>query len=241
MSMTLSLNWRVLGAALLASSIFAAPAMRAGSGVMPVRPDLPLVFEPNRGQTNSSIQYLSRGGSHALLLRQSEAVLVLRAKDNHTESVRMRFEGAASSRLEPETSLPGHSNYLIGNDRSQWRTNIPHFAKVRYRSIYPGIDLIYYGNEGRLEYDFLVAAGADPSQIRFRLDGAKALTLALNGDLVLKLEQGETRHHKPVVYQEIAGARTVVPGRYILRGNHVSFKLGKYDRAKPLIIDPVLS
>jgi hypothetical protein len=153
----------------------------------------------------------------------------------------MRFEGATTPQIEPETSLPGHSNYLIGNDRTQWRTNIPHFAKVRYRSVYPGIDLVYYGNEGRLEYDFIVDAGADPSQIRFRLDGAKALKLAANGDLVLTLEQGETRHHKPVVYQEIAGARTPVDGRYVLRGNQVSFALGAYDQASPLIIDPVLS
>ena len=239
--MNLSPTWRVVGTALLASSIFAAPAVRAGAGVMPVRQELPLVFEPNHGQTDAHVQYLSRGGSHALLLQQREAVLVLRSKDNRTESVRMRFDGAGDSQIKAETPLSGHSNYLIGNDRSQWQTNIPHFAKVRYQSVYPGIDLIYYGNEGQLEYDFIVAAGADPSRIRFRLDGAKNLRLASNGDLVLALDRGEARHHKPVVYQEIAGVRTPVDGRYVLRGNQVSFALGNYDRTQPLIIDPILN
>ena len=154
----------------------------------------------------------------------------------------MRLEGAdPHALLRGETKLGGHSNYLTGNDRSQWRTNVPHFGKVRYTDVYPGIDLVYYGKEGLLEYDFVVAPGANPGRIRFRMDGAQSMKLSPEGDLVLTLNNGETRHRKPVIYQDGAEGRTQVAGGYTIRGNQVSFKLGEYDRTRPLVIDPVLS
>ena len=143
--------------------------------------------------------------------------------------------------LRGETKLEGHSNYLTGNDRSQWRTNVPHFGKVRYTDVYPGIDLVYYGKEGLLEYDFVVAPGANPGRIRFRMDGARNMKLSPEGDLVLTLNNGETRHRKPIIYQDGAEGRTQIAGGYSIRGNQVSFKLGEYDRTRPLVIDPVLS
>ena len=240
--MTCSVNWRTLAAGLLASMSFAASPPAYGGGISPVRPALPLVFEPNLGQTTPETRYFSRGGSHALFLNAQESVLVLRSKDKSTERIRMHLEGAnRDAAIDAEARLEGHSNYMIGNDRSQWRTDVPHFGKVRYREVYPGIDLVYYGKEGLLEYDFVLAPEADPGRIRFRIEGARSVKLDAAGDLVLTLANGETRHRKPVVYQELAGGRRLVAGRYTLRGNQVGFELASYDKTKPLVIDPVLS
>jgi hypothetical protein len=142
--------------------------------------------------------------------------------------------------------FPGKSNYFLGNDPQQWHTSVRTYARVRYQEAYPGIDLIYYGQRRQLEYDFVVAPGAEPSTIRVRLDGAQKLRVDRNGDLVFEVERAELRLHKPVVYQtaqpESASAKQFVEGRYLLNGEHeVGFEVAAYDRRQPLIIDPALS
>jgi hypothetical protein len=182
--------------------------------------------------------------------------------------VQMKFEGADSQAemvgLDP---LPGIVNYFIGDDPSKWRTNIPTYQKIGYKDLYPGIDLVYYGNQGHLEYDLVVAPGADPTQIMLAFDGAEQIAVDELGDLVLILPRSATetageatlRLHKPVVYQkDERGEKHLLDGNYVLRGaetmaahptvalhvretQYVAFQVSSYDANRPLIIDPVLS
>jgi len=214
---------------------------------------LPLQFEANRGQTHEEVRFLSRGAGYSLYLTAGEAVLVLSQpmadarRDAQalakSVAVRMSLVGAARKPAVSGTDeLPGKANYFIGKDRSKWRTDVPTYAKVRYRAIYPGIDLVYYGNQRQLEYDFIVAPGADPKKIALGFKGADKLEIDAKGDLVLRAAGGEVRQHKPVVYQEIDGIRQEIDGGYVRKGaNRVGFRLAAYDTARPLIIDPVLS
>ena len=136
----------------------------------------------------------------------------------------------------------GVSNYLIGNDPSQWHTDVPNYGKVSYEGVYRGIDLVYHGNQKQLEYDFVVAPGADPRTIRLAFDGIRSASLDRAGNLVLHTSGGDVIEQAPVVYQEINGRHQAVAGRYVLQGNHqVGFQVGRYDHSKPLVIDPVLS
>ncbi len=138
-------------------------------------------------------------------------------------------------------TLPGQRNYFIGNDPSKWRTGVPTFRAVRYEEIYPGISLTYYGNQRQLEYDFVIAPGADPQSIRLTFDAGVRPGISADGDLVLRTSGGEVRQKRPVIYQEIAGQRRAIEGRFVLSGKRqVGFELGSYDRTKPLVIDPTL-
>jgi photosystem II stability/assembly factor-like uncharacterized protein len=149
--------------------------------------------------------------------------------------------GSRTVRVAGVRQLPGKVHYFIGNDATKWQTNVPTYAALEYKQIYPGVDMTFYGSQGRLEYDFIVAPGADPRSIRLRFAGAGAIRLDRNGDLVLKTAVGEVRQQKPVVYQERGGERQEVAGRYSLRGRReVAFTLGPYDRNKQLVIDPVI-
>jgi Big-like domain-containing protein/beta-propeller repeat-containing protein/all-beta uncharacterized protein/S-layer family protein len=220
---------------------------------------LPMSFEPNVGQVDSCVRFLSRGRGYTIFLTSRGAVLALKggsakedfsvrhtkaSKPNVPESVvRMKFLGA---RPEPgiaaEEMLPGKVNYLIGKDRSHWHRNIATYGRVKYSEVYPGISLIYYGNQQELEYDFVVASDADPAAIKMTFDGMKGARVDANGDLILKTAGGELRQHKPIAHQEGTNGRNEVAASYkITRGRTVSFVLGNYDRSKPLIIDPVLS
>ncbi|HEY6292368.1 MAG TPA: choice-of-anchor D domain-containing protein [Terriglobia bacterium] len=163
--------------------------------------------------------------------------------------LRMKLAGANLNAPATGTDeLPGRTNYFIGNDPAKWRTQVPSYAKVKYREVYPGVDLVYYGNQGELEYDFVVAPGANPSRIVLDV-GAAPLHLAANGELAVGVGGGEVRFHKPVVYQPFAtpgsalqSQRLPVEGSYKLTGQHqVSFEVGSYDRRRPLVIDPVLT
>jgi len=137
--------------------------------------------------------------------------------------------------------LAGTSNYFIGNDPTKWRTNVPTYGKVKYEGIYSGIDLVYYGNQRQLEYDFIVAPGADPHRIQFDVRGAKRIRRDAHGELVLKMGEGEIRWHKPVVYQEKNGARQEIAAHYAITDtNRVAFELAKYDASRPLYIDPLI-
>jgi uncharacterized protein (TIGR03437 family) len=144
--------------------------------------------------------------------------------------------------VEGLEELPGKSNYFIGKDPGKWRTNVPTYARVKYHEVYPGVDLLYYGNQQQLEYDLVVAPHTDPGVIRLSFDGADKLELAANGDLVVSAAGVELRHLKPVVFEEVdGGRRKPVECRYVLKGRReVAFALGAYDTNIPLVIDPVL-
>jgi photosystem II stability/assembly factor-like uncharacterized protein len=157
--------------------------------------------------------------------------------------VRMNLVGAnAKSAASGVDRLRGRVNYLLGNDPTQWQQGVPTFARVRYDAVYPGVDVVYYGNEQELEYDFFIAPRSDPSPIELQFDGADRLEIDARGDLILQAGPGQLRQHKPVAYQVIAGVRRDVPAHYQLKDRHtVAFALDRYDRAHPLVIDPILS
>src|SRR5204862_312871 len=178
-----------------------------------------------------------------------EAVLILAPKGkpekpkNVTRTVlRMTFLGAnPNTRVAGQEELPGKANYFIGSDPVKWRTNVPMYGKTRYQEIYPGIDLVLYGNQRQLEYDFVVHAGADPKAIALDVQGADKLEVDAQGDLVLHTGAGVVRQLKPVIYQEVDGARREIAGGYVLKSaRRVGFHVAAYDGAKPLVIDPVL-
>ena len=221
---------------------------------------LPLAFEANHGQADPSVKFLSRGNGYSLFLTDSDAVLALgradcKASANEREIkadkcsamqdiARMKLVGASARQAAiatGEAELPGKVNYFIGNDLSKWHSDLPTFAKVRYSRVYPGIDLVYYGSQGQLEYDFVVAPGTSAAAIRLSFTGEKNLSIAANGDLVLHGEHGSAIFHKPLVYQEKNGRRQPVAGSFrLMAKNTVRFTVGSYNRAEPLIIDPVL-
>ncbi len=220
---------------------------------------LPLSFEANRGQSDRQVKFLSRGNGYALFLTDSAAVLSLnkpysakakphnpgapeRALTSKTDVIRMVLPGAKHSlQVGGIGQLPGTANYFIGNDPSRWHSAVPMFSKVRYSEVYPGVDLVYYGNQRQLEYDFVVAPNADATPVRLRFAGATTLRLDAAGDLHVIAKNGEVAFHKPLVYQEIQGRRQAVEGRFALLGkNIIGFTLGAYDTTRALIIDPVL-
>ncbi len=138
--------------------------------------------------------------------------------------------------------LPGKSNYFIGKQSANWITGIPQYGRVAFNSVYDGIDLVYYGNDGQLECDFVLSPGADPRTLSFRVKGAKKIDLDLSGNLSLQLGDGTIELQKPTIYQEVEGVRHAIAGNFALRGNNeVGLSIGEYDSRKPLVIDPVLS
>ncbi len=213
---------------------------------------LPLGFEINQGQTNGEVKFLSRGAGYTVYLTPTEAVLSLnkprRMNDAKGSSapandvLRMKLAGAnPRPAVEGYDQLPGKSNYFIGNNPRKWRTNVPSYERVQYHEVYPGIDLVYYGNHRQLENDFVVAAGADPELIRLAFDGAKLVTTDQEGNLSLQTAEGSVLLKRPVIYQTIAGVRHEVRGDYSLKNSgQVGFAVGTYDRSQPLVIDPVL-
>jgi hypothetical protein len=205
---------------------------------------MPLYFEPNQGQTEAQVKFLSRGAGHTLFLTRSKAVLVLPRRDpEHRQIVvDMAYVGAnRQPQISGREELTGRVNYFIGDGARRWHTNIATYGKVLYRELYPGIDLVYYGRQGRLEYDFVVRPGADLRRIVLGFSGVERLEVDPQGDLVLHTDLGVIRQRKPMVYQEIGGARREVSGSYVLQGTHrVGFKVAAHDASRPLIIDPVL-
>jgi hypothetical protein len=203
---------------------------------------LPLAFEKNRGQTGSKVKFLARGQGYTLFLTSGEAVLALHKASAKSGVLRMKLLGAnPASNVSGVDELPGKTNYFIGNDAKRWHTNVPMYAKVKYKSVYSGIDLIYYGNQRQLEYDFVVAPGADPRRIQLGVRGARKISRSEDGDLVLAMDEGEIRWHKPAVYQQKGGAKQEVAAHYVIKGkNRVGFAVADYDLRRPLFIDPVI-
>ncbi|MGA3267782.1 MAG: SBBP repeat-containing protein, partial [Verrucomicrobiota bacterium] len=206
-------------------------------------PNLPLYFETNQAPSNHAFQFLARGRTSRFLVSPAEAQFALRRADGASPTVRMQFVGAnQQAQISGDGELPGKINYLVGNNPEQWRTAVPAFTRVRVPDIYPGITLVYHGNQRQLEYDFTVAPEADPDAIRIHFEGVKKVVISPQGELVLALPDGEIRQAKPVVYQTVAGARSDVSGGYRSVDAHtVAFTVGRYDRHLPLVIDPVLS
>src|SRR5262245_60943775 len=155
----------------------------------------------------------------------------------------MKLVGAnPTPHMKGVEELPGKVNYIRGVDQTKWLNGIPTYAKVKYEDVYPGVDLLYYGNQGHLEYDFILAPGADPKTITLGFEGAQKLTVDQQGDLVLHTARGELRQRKPLLYQEKDGIQQPVSGSYVLRNTEqVGFVVGAYDRHRPLIIDPILA
>jgi hypothetical protein len=214
-----------------------APRLQRVSAISPLR------FEPNMGQAGPEVRYIARGAGYMLLLAGQEAVMVLPSDSSQSALVRMKLLGAPSaSASQPENLLPSVSHYYIGDDPSKWHPNVPNYRRVKFEEVYPGIDLVYYGNQQRLEYDFVLLPGAEPNQIRLAYSGADSMHLDSNGDLILAVHGKELRQRRPLVYQEIGGKRVEVAGGYELtkRTGEVRFVVARYDRAKPLIVDPVL-
>ncbi len=204
----------------------------------------PVSFEPNRGQANHQVEFLAHGTGYSLFLSRGEAVMVLRSEglSEHSTTLRMRPAGGnAFAPADDLSELPGKSNYFVGSSPSRWRTGIPTYAKVRYRDVYPGIDLVYYGNQRQLEYDFVVSSGADPRNVSVELEGSGELNLHPDGSLVMHTAAGELTWQKPFAYQTVAGRPKPVQCAFVRRGGQrLGFALAEYDRSKPLIIDPVL-
>jgi Beta-propeller repeat len=252
-------NGRTAGAAVVA--VPARANIQAGSEVVTKYGRLPLAFEPNLGQANPEAKFLARGAGYELFLTPKESVFVLNtgekksitteqssglrpAASGHSAAVlRMRLLGANKNPvLTSQNELPGKSNYLSGKKPENWRTNVPNYRSVREEEAFPGIDLVYYGTQGQLEYDFVVAPGADPGVIRFAVEGASKLSTSSDGDLLVGIGGGEVRFHKPFAYQKDGSSKTVVAANYVLEGkDRVAFKLGNYDSRRELVIDPILS
>ncbi|MET0648126.1 MAG: SBBP repeat-containing protein [Pyrinomonadaceae bacterium] len=232
---------------------------------------IPMSFEANRGQTDASVNFLARGAGYTFFLKPTEAVFVLPNADSGVEDegaaersltttsspkteavrskvvprpkvLRMRLVGAdASAPAKGLGELAGKMNYLVGDDSSQWRTGVPTFGRVRYAEVYPGVDVVYYGNQRQLEYDFYVAPGSDPRSVSLTFDGADRVEVDGRGDLLLTLGETVVRQLKPFIYQEVAGARREVEAGYEVGADgRVRFAVGEYDRGLPLVIDPVL-
>ncbi|HYM75014.1 MAG TPA: SBBP repeat-containing protein [Candidatus Dormibacteraeota bacterium] len=235
------------------SSAETAPATRAR--VLRQYANLPLRFEVNQGQTDGSVRFLSRGSGYTLFLTPTAAVLstsetdpqprnAVSQKAHEPNVLWMELLGAKSgTQISGGDELPGRSNYFIGNDPKGWHVGVPAFGRVRYQDIYPGIDLVYYGNQRHLEYDFMVAAGANPNAIRLNIRGSRHIRIDNNGDLVIRVARGkELRMGAPKVYQEEGSTRHSVDGKWVRAGRQeIRFAVGSYDRNKTLIVDPTLS
>src|SRR6266481_1480470 len=225
---------------------------------------LPLSFEENQGQTAREVRYVSHGSGYELFLTPQEAVLALRSspqydlspphraafvraareanKATRMTAIRLQLDGAnPNPQISGADRLPTRVNYFIGNDPKKWHTDVPSYARVKYVAIYPGVDLIFYGNQRRLEYDFVIAPGADPKAIALKVDGARKIRVNSGGDLVLNVSGGEVLLQKPVVYQKVKGERREVASSYAIGTDHrVTFAVADYERSEPLILDPVL-
>jgi len=203
-------------------------------------PAWPIRFEVNRGQAPAEWQFVGRASGDEMRFARGRSEVIRHDALGHAGRVTMTFAGSNTA-AAPEGTEPASAatNYLKGPS-GDWIRDVPAFNRVRYRGLYPGIDLVFYGQNGRLEYDYTVAPGASASVIRMCLDGADRLYVDGSGDLVIETAAGEVRWKRPDVYQEDGGARRTVDAAFVLRGREVGFRIGAYDRSRPLVIDPVL-
>jgi uncharacterized repeat protein (TIGR01451 family) len=218
---------------------------------------LPMRFEANEGQIDARVKFMARGAGYSVFLTGDEAVMQLHKQELKTEgtaelrtaetpvesvALRMKLAGSnSSSRVSGIGRLSSSSNYFIGNDPAAWRKGISNYSKVKYESVYPGIDLVWYGNQRLLEHDFLIAPGADPSRIKLSFSGMDKMSIDGEGSLVLRAGDEDLRMLKPHAWQESTGGRRAISCDYSLsEKDQVEFRLGDYDTTLPLVIDPVL-
>lgn len=213
---------------------------------------IPMSFEANRGQLDPKVKYLARGAGYSLQVSSEELAISLNKGDNKSNSasgrdkVSMKLDGSnRSRRLRPRDKMATRTNYFVGREKSKWRTDVPNYAKVEIKNVYKGVDLVYYGNQRQLEYDFVVAPGVDPKVIKMDFSGADSIALSDNGDLILGVGGREVQLRAPVTYQESGGIRKEIGSRYELHATNgplpkVGFIIDRYDKKKPLVIDPVL-
>ncbi|MDX6672495.1 MAG: hypothetical protein QOI91_2858, partial [Solirubrobacteraceae bacterium] len=224
------------------SSLGDGVGVRGGLGELRVPPQtsygrLPLSFAPNVGQAPAVARFVARASGVGVALG-SRGLTVGVARRG---TVSFGFPGARRSLPVGQRALPGRVNYLLGNDRSRWRTGVPTFARVRYPALWPGVDAVFYGNGGQLEYDFVVAPGADPRRIALRVGGERSLRIDRAGSLAIGPAGDAMRLARPRAYQVVDGRRVTVASRYVLAGRGlVRFALGRHDPARALVIDPVL-
>jgi hypothetical protein len=208
-------------------------------------PKLPITFEPNQGQAASGVRYLSRNSNSTVLLDDTGLRFLLKGRREETipDALQLHLVGAnRAPQIQPGTLAPSVSNYFLGRDHDQWHVNVPNYSQLAYRSVYPGIDLAYYGQQGLLEYDFIVAPGSDPNLIRMQFSGALHASVNADGGVSLGLAHHRLTVSVPVAYQTIDGVRHPVNARFVRKaGNEYGFRLGDYDRGKELIIDPTLT
>ena len=235
---------------------------------------LPLSFEANQGQTDSSVQFISHSSGYTLFLRQTDAFLVLQGqsqtdiaqqkkdkkrklfesskvfrgtprsrKSKKTKTIHVTIGGAnPNANIQPLRELPGKTNYFVGNDPKKWQTGIPTFEGVKYAGIYPGIDLVYHGNRQQLEFDFVVAPGADAEVIGLNMDFEGQLTVTKTGNLRVRTGDATFQLKRPEIYQMDRGKKQLVSGGFVKRSDHsIGFQLGAYDHRQQLIIDPTLA
>jgi hypothetical protein len=248
-------------------AIPAAPATSAPARMRPVVQNeqsriaatfgnLPLSFEPNQGQTDSQVKFLSRSSRYNLFLTPTEAVFTLPVRSEAPKSthpgthlkhstlsseaiLRMELRGAnPAARVSGDTQLEEHANYFIGRDSSKWVRDVPQYARVNYSDVYPGVDLTFYGQQRQLEFDFIVKPGSRPEGIALGIEGAQKITTDNTGDLVLASAAGDLRVHKPVAYQKQGDTKQPVDARFVVKGTEVALAIGEYDHSRVLVIDP---
>ncbi len=218
---------------------------------------IPDFFEVNLGQTDKTVKFLSKGKSHTLFLTPTGAILNLAGVEESKKKpvpsgeiplpqleytpISLLLAGSnPAPEIEGINKLPGVSNYLKGNDPDKWQRNVPHFEMVKYSDVYQGIDLVYHTRQGNLEYDFIVASGADPGKIRLKIEGSEMLHKDASGNLVLQTRLGDLLIKAPVTYQEVGKEKKYIASNYEIEGDLISIRLDPYDRTRPLIIDPEL-
>jgi len=199
--------------------------------------NLPLWFE-----AGSPTQYIARGQGLQVGITAAGSEIFMQRQDGDRASVRMTFVGGNSTaNISGAEKLEAKINRFIGNDSSKWQKGVPTFAKVRATEIYPGVDVVYYGSREKLEYDFQLAAGVNPEIIALRFDGAK-ISINPQGELVVSLNGGEIKQHRPIAYQTVAGQQTEVSAAWRIVDEHTAaFQIGSYNRALPLVIDPIVT
>ncbi len=230
-----------------------------------VNPERPLAFEANEGQTDERVKFVARSNGYTVFLTQNNAVLSLAPKtlssvtgsrrgnpgrpallfsnQTNTPSIAMQLlNGNAAPQISAANELPGKSNYFIGDDPSKWHAGVKHYATVKYASVYPGVDLAFHGQQRQMEFDYIVAPGADAASIAMKFNGAKNIATDASGDLVLTSTGGDVVLHRPVAYQLKDGSRESVSADFVVKNNsEVAFTLGNYDRSRELVIDPTVT
>src|SRR3984885_6480486 len=209
---------------------------------------IPLTFEENSGQTDARVKFLTRGAGYTVFLTDRGATLRLEGpsakpgKRGTQAVVRLALAGSNSHTVaHPVGQQVARASYFVGNDPQKWRSNVPEYARVQFDSVYPGVDLVYYGSQGQLESDYIVSPGANPNRIALRVEGAEHLRLSSDGDAILSTAAGDVSLQQPRAYQESAVGRTEVAAHYTQRASgELGIRVSAYDATLPLVIDPVV-